>query len=225
MSQAKHLHTLSRLSAHPIARNIEWAELIPALATIGLLQTEANGNYRFTRNGHTITFERSERKTIDVEDVIKLRHFLRQSAQPVQTDAALLHAVIIAVDHHKATIVHEPGTAGESVERLEADLSQGRILHKTKHHAPYHDENPTDDSQYFNAIVKSMMKSQRIVILSHGTGSSSAAEKLLAIVKEGYPLLLNKIIAIQKCDLEAMTDPQIIAMGTDLLHESADKLN
>jgi len=224
MSDKKHLHTISELSAHPISRNIEWTHLIPALSSIGLLTSGSNGNYDFTRNGHTIVFERPHGKVLDIAEVLKLRHFLRLSAQPVEDDGSLHHVQIVAIDHHKAIIIHDPGMADERIEKLHADLTKGRILHKTKKSSTFGDENPTDSAGYFDSIIKSMMKSRRIVILSHGTGSSSAGEKLFAIVKENYPKAMGKIVAIKKCDLEAMTIPEIIDLGTELLHGTAERI-
>jgi hypothetical protein len=224
MSQKKYLHILSELSAHPIARNIEWSDLIPALSSIGLLQSESNGNYNFTRNDHTIVFERSHNKTLEIADIIKLRHFLKLSSQPMNDDAALQNSEVVAIDHHVATVIHNPGTDSEFVEKFHADLTKERILHKTKQSPPFNDQNPTDSPGYFDAVIKSMMKSQRIVILSHGTGSSSAGERLFAIIRDNYPKIVNKIVAIKKCDLEAMTEPELIALGMELINDSVDKI-
>jgi hypothetical protein len=224
MSQKKHLHILSELSAHPIARNIEWSDLIQALSSIGLLSSESNGNYNFTRNGHSIVFERSHNKTLEVVDVLKLRHFLRLSSQSPDADVVEVQSEIVAVDHHTATVIHNPGTNTELIEKFHADLTKGRILHKRKQSSPFNDENPVDASGYFDAIIKSMMKSQRIVILSHGTGSSSAGEKLFGIINESYPKIVEKIVAVKKCDLESMTEPELIALGTELLIGTLDKI-
>ncbi len=136
----------------------------------------------------------------------------------------LQNSEVVAVDHHNATIIHNPGTDSESIEKFHADLTKARILHKTKQSPTFSDQNPTDSSGYFNSIIKSMLKSQRIVILSHGTSSSSAAEKLFTVIQEKYPTITQKIIAIKKCDLEAMTEPEIIALGIELLHGSEDKI-
>ena len=95
---------MNQLSAHPIARNIEWSELIPALSTIGLLQAEKNGSYHFTRNGHTIAFEISHSKTLDIDEVLRLRHFLQLSAQPESDNIELTKDAVVAIDHHQATI-------------------------------------------------------------------------------------------------------------------------
>lgn len=218
MSQKKHLHVLSELSAHPIARNIEWSELIPALSSIGMVNDESNGNYAFTRNGYTLMIERSHDKAVSMEAVLKLRRFLRISSQPEASDPQLQRSVIVAVDHHNATVVHNPEEENQIIESLHADLTKGRLLHKSKHSPSFKDTNPIDDVAYFEAIIKSMMKSERIVVLSHGTGSSSAAQKLLTIIDKDYPKLTHKIIAIANCDLEAMTEPQIIRLGAELLH-------
>ncbi|HEY8992417.1 MAG TPA: hypothetical protein VIM37_01045 [Candidatus Microsaccharimonas sp.] len=217
MSQKKHLHVLSELSAHPIARNIEWSDLIPALETIGFVHVESNGNYHFTRNDHTIALEQPRAKTVSMEDVLKIRRFLKTSATPKDVDPLLQRSVIVAIDHHKAIIIHNPQEQGQSIETIEADLSAGRKLHKIKHHAPFSDNNPTDDPLYFDLVIKAMMKSERIVILSHGTGSSNAAQKLMTIVTEEHPQIVHKIVAVAKVDLEAMSEAQIIARGTELL--------
>ena len=226
MSLKKHLHILSELSAHPIARNIEWSDLIPALASIGLLHHESNNKYEFSRNGHKVLFEQPRTKMLDIEEVLKLRHFLQSSAQPETVNAILHAAVIVAVDHHNATIFHNPGTEQASTQKLHADLEKGRILHKTKHHPSFGDTDPVDDPQYFEDLIKSMQKSNSVVVLSHGTGSSSAAEKLLAVIAEHHPQVAQKIIAVQKCDLEAMTEPQLIALGIRLLtNKSKESIN
>jgi hypothetical protein len=217
MSQKKHLHALSELSAHPIARNIEWSDLIPALSSIGSVHVESNGNYHFTRNNHTISIQQPREKTVSMEDVLKIRQFLKASATPKDVEPSLQRSLIVAIDHHKAIIVHNPQEQDQSIEKIEADLSAGRMLHQIKREAPFSDNNPTDDPHYFDLVIKAMMKSERIVILSHGTGSSNAAQKLMTIVSEEHPQIMHKIIAVAKVDLEAMTEPQIVARGTELL--------
>jgi hypothetical protein len=224
MSEKKHLHTISELFAHPISRNIEWEHLIPALTSIGLLTSESNGKYDFTRNGHMIVFERSHDKVVDIAEVLKLRHFLRLSTPPVTLKNTVHNLQIVAIDHHKAIIIHDPGTAEQRIETFHSNLTKGRILHKTKHSPTFGDENPVDSAGYFDSIIKSMMKSQRIVILSHGTGSSSAGERLFDIIKESYPKIMDKIVAIMKCDLEAMTLPEVIELGVETLNATAERI-
>jgi hypothetical protein len=217
MSKQKHVHILSQLFIHPIARNVEWLELIPALSSIGLLQTEKNGNYHFTRNGHTLVFEVSSRKDLDMEDVLRLRHFLQSSAVPTGSDIDLEKDAIVALDHHQATIFHSPGTASERRIRLHADLTNDRILHTHPTSPPFHEMGPQVDGDYFESVIKEIAESDRTVILSHGTGTSNAASQLLAMMHKKHPELINRIAAVKSCDLEAMTEPQLIQSGIDAL--------
>jgi len=225
MSHKKQLHILSELSVHPISRNIEWSDLIPALSSIGLLQSESNGNYDFTRNGHKIVFEQAHGKTLDIAEVLKLRRFLKLSALTIDEDATVHNTEIVAIDHHKATVIHNPGLKDEYIEKFHADLTDGRILHKTKHSPNFNDQNPSDDSEYFDATIKTMMKSHKIVLLSHGTGSSNAAERLFAVIQQKYPAIAKKIVAIKRCDLEAMTEPEMVTAGIELLHLAPDQID
>jgi hypothetical protein len=50
MSDRKHIHIISELYAHPISHNIKWQELIPTLASIGLISEDKNGGRHFVRN-------------------------------------------------------------------------------------------------------------------------------------------------------------------------------
>lgn len=222
MSEKKSLHILSELSAHPIARNIEWAELIPALSSIGLLQTEDNGKYRFERNGHSVVFEHSHRKDLEVEEVLSLRHFIATSATPHGGDLSEGGGVIVAIDYHRAFICHDPGNDAESKQTIQADLTKGRKLHTRPTSLPFNDSHPTVDKQYYGDVIEEIMDSDRIVILGHGTSSSNASAPLLRLMNQKYPKLAHKVVAVMRCDLEAMTDQELIKAGVKLLANERD---
>jgi len=66
-------------------------------------------------------------------------------------------------------------------------------------------------------MITEMSHAGRIVLLGHGTGSSNAASQLLAKISEHNPEVASRIVAVQRCDLEAMTEPQMISLGKQLL--------
>jgi hypothetical protein len=217
MSNKKHQAVLSQLSAHPIARNIEWSSLIPALSWVGLLHTESNGNYHFTRNGHTLVLEQPRQKMLELEDVLKVRHFMRQSAHaPNDTHAA--DGVIVAISNQHAFVCHDPNTITQTSKKYSADKSHGRLLHTHPTSAPFNDASPHKDTHYYDAIIKGIKDDSKIVVLSHGTGSSNAATTLLDVMRAKSPQLVQRVVAVKDCDLEAMTEPQLIELGVELLH-------
>jgi hypothetical protein len=216
MSEQKHEHILQQLFAHPVARNIEWSELIPALADAGDLQVEKNGNYRFTRGDHTLVFE-ARGKEVDVEEVIKLRHFLESSEISDTNDPDLVDVVIIAVDHHKAAVYRNFGTGFEKAMSLHADLTEERKLHSHPTTAPYHEQSPLPENDYYESLIDEIAKSGRVVILSHGTGTSNAGEQLMDMLDKKHSDLVAKIVAVKDCDLEAMSDSELIKLGAESL--------
>jgi hypothetical protein len=213
MSDKKHETLLAKIWAHPIAHNIEWSELIPALESIGVTYTEKNGGHHFTRAGRTIVLGAGRTKTLDTDEVMKLRHFLDQE-MPEDSEAG---DAIVAIDHHHATIFTNPGTAMQSQVTLHANLTDARHVHGHPTTAPFTEVSPLIDHAYFATITDKIAKSNRIVLLSHGTGTSNAANQYRAVLDQSNPEIASRIVANQVCDLEAMTDPQLIQLGLDLI--------
>src|SRR6266702_3851215 len=217
MSDKKHVHMLSELYAHTIARNIEWRELIPAWASIGLAHTNTNGCHHFTRNGHTVALGHADHDILSAEEILKLRHFIYDSAASKNVAPDLVNDIIVAIDHHQAIIFHDPGTAFESRTEEHANQPTFRVLHKRPTSPPFSNVGPDVDNEYYGSMIKEMSRAKRIVILGHGTSSSNAASQLMAKLSEKNPEIAHRIAAIQRCDLEAMTEPQMISLGKQLL--------
>jgi hypothetical protein len=217
MSDKKHVHMLSELYAHPIAHNIEWRDLIPALTSIGLTHVDKNGDHHFTRNDHTVAFGHANHDTLDAEEILKLRHFIRDSAAAKNKTPDLANDIIVAIDHHRAIVFHDPDTAFESRTEEHADQTKFRVLHKHPKSPPFSNVGPGIDDDYYDSVIKEMANARRIVILGHGTSASNAASQLMAKISEKNPETASRIVAIQRCDLEAMTEPQMISLGKQLL--------
>ena len=211
MSEKKHKDLLGKIWAHPIAHNIEWSELIPALESIDVTCTDKNG-YHLTRAGRTIVLG-GHSKTLDIDEVMKLRHFLDQEIP----SAREVGDAIVAIDHHQATVFLNPGADSQSQVTLHANLTEARHLHGHPTTAPFKETSPLIDHTYFNAIATEIAKANRIVLLSHGTGTSNAANQLLDFLEEDHSETASRIIAVQDCDLEALTDPQLVQLGVNLL--------
>ena len=217
MSDRKHVHMISELYAHPIARNIRWRELIPALASIGLIHTDRNGGHHFTRNGHTVALGHSNNSIVGAEEILALRHFISTSTESKDQTPDFAHDIIVAIDHHQAIVFHNLGTELESRSEEHADQTKFRILHQHPTNPPFSNVGPDIDEDYYEAMIKEMSNAGRIVMLSHGTGSSNAASQLLSKISERNPEIAHRVAAIQRCDLEAMTEPQMISLGKQLL--------
>lgn len=217
MSDKKHLHILSELYAHPIAHNLKWQELIPGLTSIGLVHESKNGSHHFSRNGHTIVLGHANHEMLDIGEMLKLRHFMATSAAAQNETPDLAKDAVVTMDYHQAIIFHAPGTVSETRTEQRADQSASRVLHKHPTSPPFSNVGPEIDDDYYTAVVNELSNTRRIVILGHGTGSSNAASQLIAKIANKNPEISHKIAAVQHCDLEAMTEPQMISLGARLL--------
>jgi hypothetical protein len=215
MSDKKHVHILSELYAHPIAHNIKWQELIPALTSIGFVPTDRNDGSHFMRNGHTIALGHNN-TTVSIEEILTLRHFIATSAKSKNKTPDLADDIIVAVNHRQAIIFHDLGTELESTSKEYADLTKSRVLHKRPTSPPFSNVGPDIDDDYYDGMIKEMSNAKRIVILSHGTGASNAASQLMSKISERDPEVAHRVAAIQRCDLEAMTEPQMLSLGKQL---------
>jgi hypothetical protein len=107
--------------------------------------------------------------------------------------------------------------ASEARTAEHAGLAKSRKLHKLPTAPPFRNVGPIIDDDYFDSVIKDLANARRIVVLSHGTGSSNAASQLMAKIHDQSPEIASKITAIQRCDLEAMSEPQMISLGKKLL--------
>jgi hypothetical protein len=217
MSEKKHIHILSELYAHPISHSIKWRELIPGLTSIGIVHNNKNGRHHLTRNGHTIVLGHTTHNVLDVEEVLELRHFISASAESKNETPDLTRDIIVAIDHHHAITFYAPGTTSETRTEQHASQFKSRELHKHPTSPSFNSNNDDIDNDYYNAMIKEISKARRIVILGHGTGSSNAASQLVAKVFNKNPEIAYRIAAIKRCDLESMSEPQMISLGEQLL--------
>ena len=84
-----HQSTYDALFQHPIARNLQWHDVPSMLGALADVTEERSGNLKFTRNGQTLVVHPPRRKDFsDVQELMKVRHFLHQSGEPPQPAVA-----------------------------------------------------------------------------------------------------------------------------------------
>jgi hypothetical protein len=75
-----HQRTFDRIFQHPISHNLEWRDVHALLGEMGEVTKEHNGNLKVTRNGETLVLHAtSEKDVTEMDEVVKLRHFLERS--------------------------------------------------------------------------------------------------------------------------------------------------
>ena len=74
-----HERTLGMLFEHPLSHNIEWRDVVQLLAAIGTTKEGGHDTLHATVNDKTVILHGTHHKTLGSEQVMQLRHFLRDA--------------------------------------------------------------------------------------------------------------------------------------------------
>ncbi len=206
-----HQGTYDAIFQHPVARNLQWRDVRSMLSSMAEVSEEHNGNVKFTRNGQTLTVHPPRHKDMsDVEEVMQIRHFLERSNTPEAAAVADGEHLLVVIDHREARIYRTElhGSVPQRIAPLGAE-GANRHLH-----------NVTDDGNgqrkpevkaFYDAIARSLIGAEKILILGSATGSSSAMEHLVAELKEHHPRTGLKIVGTVVVNEQHMTEDQLLA--------------
>jgi hypothetical protein len=88
MTRTQHLdsgqrHTLDHLSAHPLATNVKWPQVLSMLEALGDVTVESKNRYRVTLDDKTEVFSPPHHGDLPAEMVVKLRDFVAKKREAV----------------------------------------------------------------------------------------------------------------------------------------------
>lgn len=66
---------------------------------------------------------------------------------------------------------------------------------------------------FYEEIARELAKSPQILLLGHGKGKANTMVKFARFLEQKHPQLANKVVGTININLQAMTDPEILAMS------------
>ena len=72
-----HRNTVHRIFGHPLNHNIQWHDVVSLLGRFGDVHEAHNGGWAITTNGVTVAFGRTRTRDLSEDQVMKVRHFLK----------------------------------------------------------------------------------------------------------------------------------------------------
>jgi hypothetical protein len=208
-----HQATYKALFQHPAARNLQWHDVRSMLNSIADVEEEHNGNLRFTRHGETLTVHPPKHKDLsDIEELMKIRHFLERSAVPDLATVAEGTHLLVVIDHREARI-YQTELHGSVPERIMPYDPDG--LHRHLHYVA--DENngqrQPELKAFYEAVAQTLKGAEKVLIFGSSTGASSAMENLLVDLKDHHPDLAQKVIGTVIVNEQHMTEDQLLAQA------------
>jgi hypothetical protein len=212
MSETKHQQILHQIYSHPISHNLEWRELIAALKSIGSVEEVSNGKYHFSRGGRTLTLDEPGAKEVSEQEILRLRHFLKETETPAESSADE-HVAIIVVTHDHVSVYRAPNSANRS--HLEFTTEDHHGFRRHLHHKGQQKDSPLqpEEDSYYNAVAAALAGATKIALISNAAGSSSSGSLFMREFTKRHHVLAKNILTEFTLDLEAMTEPELIAAG------------
>jgi hypothetical protein len=213
-SHLDHLHT--SLLTGKLPRNLTWSDTVDLMGMIGQIHPHGNDEFVFTVGASRAFFKNPHTHELSVEEVARLRKFLRE-AGPAKSALKPIQPckMIVVVDHHGAHIYQDvEKTVPEFEHAVRPTDPSGfhrHLIHRKEAH--YRGDRVPEEKSFYEDIARNLVPADEIVLIGHGTGKSSAVDYLVQYLKEEHPDVSARVIATEAVDLSALSQPETEAIA------------
>ena len=217
----RHRHTYEAIFRRPVAHNLEWHDLRSLLAAVADVTEGHNGSLHATRNARTLTLHVPKHKDVaSVEDMLAIRHFLDEPAEPASAQTAPGIDVLVVIDHHEAKI-YRTELHGTVPQRLVPYDPHGFGRHLRSDTEETDGKRRPERKSFYEAVAATLREADRILVFGSGTGESSAMVQLLADLDANHSDVAKRVVGSVAIDKQHLTENQILAQAREFF-ETAD---
>jgi hypothetical protein len=217
-NEIRHDHKLlhESLLAGKLPRNLSWNDTVELIGQLGEVQPHGSDEFVFSVGTQRSFFRKPKTHELALEEVARLRSFLRNAGPARQASVpAQPCRMIVVVDHHGAHVYQDfedkLPDEGKTVRPYDPYGFHHHLLHRKEAH--YKGEHIPEENSFYEDIAKQLVPANEIVLIGHGTGKSSAVDFLAAYLKTHHHDISQRVIAIETADLSAITGPELEAIA------------
>ena len=207
-----HAELLESLVGGKLPRNLSWSSAVDLIAQIGEVQPHENDEFVFVVGSQRAFFKRPSSHNLEVEEVSRLRKFLKDvDAQEEPAQVLPSGRMVVVVDHQVAHIYHDmSGSVPEdetTVKPYDPFGFHHHLVHRKEAH--YQGEHVPEETSFYEEIAANIVNAEAIILVGHAKGKSSAMVFLSEFLKTHHPETFQRIVATETVDLSALTEPEI----------------
>jgi hypothetical protein len=207
---------LESLVAGSLPRNLAWSDVVELIGKVGTVEPRGDNEFAFVVGSQRAFFRRPSTHSLEVDEVSRLRRFLREAGQGEGPDeSARPRREVVVIDHHLARAYQDlDGSRPQQDDAVRPYDPHGfhrHLIHRKEAH--YQGERVPEENSFYEEIAKDLVPAQEIVLIGHGTGKSSALEYLVEYLKKHHPTVYQRVVATEVVDLSALTEPEIEAIA------------
>jgi hypothetical protein len=199
-----------------LPRNLNWKEAVELVQHLGTAEPHGGDDFTFVVGTQRAFFKKPHNHELGVEEVSRLRKFLKEAGPNGDTsNATQPRRIIVVIDHHAAHVYQDiDGSRPEdevTVRPHDPFHFHHHLIHRKEAH--YRGERVPEETSFYEEIAKDLAPANEIVLIGHGTGKSSAVEYLMTYLKTHHSEIAQRVRAVETADLSALTEPEIEAIA------------
>src|SRR5271156_1606470 len=222
---SKHLESLyQNLLNGKLPHNLSWSEAVELVEHLGEVQPHGGDEFVFRVGGQRVFFKKPHTHDLGVDEVSRLRKFLKDAGRSVPAEApAQPGRMIVVIDHHAAHVYQDLGGSRPADEHNVRPYDPFNFHHHLIHRKEAHSrgERVPEEDSFYEEVAKDITPANEIVLIGHATGKSNAADFLKEYLKTHHPEISRRVIATENADLSAVTEPQIEALAKRHMNAAA----
>ena len=233
--------TLQALFQHPIAHNLEWADVVALFGTLGTVDQKSHNEILFGIGGEHHRVHKPHSKDITVDELLEFRRMLTRAGWSPETSAeadagekasraepAVIPAppdLLIVIDHHEARLYHLDLQSTET----RAHVIRPYDPHRFRYHLTHKDlsrergQRAPEDPSFYAGLAEAVGSARAIVVIGHGAGHCNAADRLVEFLRLHHPDTFHKVTRVVVADLSSLTPPQLLVLGRRALSSSSNQ--
>src|ERR1700728_3887516 len=161
-----HKVLLESLVGGKLPRNLSWSAVVDLIGQIGEVQPHGNDEFVFVVGSQREFFKRPSTHNLDVEEISRLRKFLREAeVQRKPAEASPGGIMVVVIDHHSAHVYHDGDGSGhdQGGSRPEGDFTvkpydpfgfHHHLIHRKEAH--YKGERVPEEDSYYEEIARDL---------------------------------------------------------------------
>ncbi len=199
-----------------LPRSLHWSDVVDLIGHLGQVQAHRGDEFAFLVGTRREVFKRPHTPEIGVEDVSRLRKFLKLAGSESPPEKFVQpRRTIVVIDHHAAHIFSDlgEGSSRDAVTTTPYDPYHyhHHLVHRKEAH--YEGDRVPEERSFYEEVAAALVSANEIVLVGHGTGKSSAVRVLEEYLNKHHIDLSRRVKATELIDLSALTAPEIEAIA------------
>jgi hypothetical protein len=199
-----------------LPRSLHWNDVVDLIGHLGQVQAHGGDEFAFVVGTQREVFKKPHTPEIGVEEVSRLRKFLKLAGSESPPRKFIQpRRMIVVIDHHAAHIFSDPGETDSHdaapITPYDPHHYHHHLVHRKEAH--YEGDRVPEETSFYEEVAAALVPANEIVLVGHGTGKSSAVNVLGEYLSKHHIELSRRVKATEIIDLSALTEPEIEAIA------------